>query len=164
VRSDESLVTRRPELIRVGLLALAVPTAAIGAWALVAPHGWYGDFPGGGRHWVSALGPYDEHLVRDFGALYLGLGFLLGFAAISLVRVLVQAALGSYLVFSVPHVVFHAANTEPFGTGDNVANMVTLVLGLAFAVALLAATFRTTARPAAAAQDSTEGGITYGTR
>ena len=30
---------------------------------------------------MSALGPYDEHLVRDFGSTYLALGLLLLFAA-----------------------------------------------------------------------------------
>jgi hypothetical protein len=160
----QGLVTRHRDLIRAGLVALALPTAVIGAWALLAPHGWYGDFPGGGRHWVSALGPYDEHLVRDFGALYLGLGFLLLLAAVTLVRLLIQAALGTYLVFAVPHFIFHATETGSLGTGDNVANIATLAVGLAVAIALLAATFRTTARVATARDKPIEGGITYGTR
>jgi hypothetical protein len=161
---DHGLVTRHRDLIRAGLIALALPTAAIGAWALLAPHGWYSDFPWSGRHWVSALGPYDEHLVRDFGSLYLGLGFLLLLAAVTLVRLLVQAALGAYLIFAVPHFVFHATETGSLGTGDNVANIVTLALGLAIAIALLAATFRTTTGTAPTRDKPIEGGITYGTR
>jgi len=41
----------------------------VGFWALLAPRSFYDDFPGGGRSWVSALPPYNEHLVRDVGGL-----------------------------------------------------------------------------------------------
>src|SRR5919198_1414800 len=54
--------------IRVGLVLLALPSAVIAAWSLISPRGFYDNFPGAGRHWVSALPPYNEHLLRDFGA------------------------------------------------------------------------------------------------
>ncbi len=149
--------------IRAGLLALGVPIVLVGGWALLAPHGWYDTFPGGGRHWISALGPYDEHLVRDFGATYLGLGLLLAVAAYLLDRLVVQVALGTSLVFQVPHFIFHLSETGPFSTGDNVVNLVLLAFGLALTLILLAVTRQPRSGTAHEPQPI-EGGITHGTR
>src|SRR4051794_38194280 len=66
--------------LRGGLAVLAVTPAFVGIWATISPRGFYDQFPGGGHHWVSAVGAYDEHLVRDVGALYLGSLVLLAFA------------------------------------------------------------------------------------
>nr|AGS49532.1 hypothetical protein [uncultured bacterium esnapd8] len=45
----------------------------MGVWAAVLPVSFYNDFRLPGRRWVSALGPYSEHLIRDVGGLYLAL-------------------------------------------------------------------------------------------
>ena len=69
----------------------------IAIWGLLSPHGFYDDFPGLGRHWVSALPPYNEHLLRDFAAASLTIMlFLLG-AAISSSGGLIQVAAGRLL-------------------------------------------------------------------
>lgn len=167
-RADNQIGRYRSQF-RAGLLVLGLPLVAIGAWALLAPHAWYEDFPGGGRHWISALGPYNEHLIRDFGSLYLGLGLLLVFAAVVLGRQLVQAALGTLLVFSLPHFVFHLTKTEPLSRADNIVNLVTLGLGVVLTVGLLLLTRGTGPRLAGApapprGETSIEGGITHGTR
>jgi hypothetical protein len=173
VRGDDAgeRIQQHREPIRAGLLALAAPLVFIGSWALIAPRSWWEDFPGFGRHWVSSLGPYDEHLVRDFAALYLGAGVVLVFAAIVLVRALVQGALIGLLIFEVPHLIFHSANTEPLSSGDNVVNLALLALGLALTVALLGATIRgrrEVGTPASSrggtAESTIEGGVGYGTR
>jgi hypothetical protein len=170
--SADRIETYRSEF-RAALVALGVPLAAIGAWALLAPHSWYEDFPGGGRHWVSALGPYNEHLVRDFGALYLGLGLLLVFAAVVLRRLLAQAALGTLLVFAVPHFVFHLSEMEALSTGDNIVNMTALGLTVLLPALLLWLSVRSrgsvaatgSARAASSSgQSPIEGGMGYGTR
>src|SRR3954447_2029036 len=156
-------VTRHRREIQAGLLVLAAPMVLVAAWALVAPHGWFDTFPGGGRHWISALGPYDEHLVRDFGATYLALGLLLSAAAYVLDRLVVQMALGASLVFQVPHFVFHLGETGALSTQDNVLNLALLGIGLALTVILLVVTWQPRTRTA---QDPLpiEGGVTYGTR
>jgi hypothetical protein len=149
--------------IRAGLIGLAVPVLIVGAWALFAPHNWYDEFPVGTGHWISSLGAYDEHLTRDFGSLYLALGLLLVFAAIALDRLLVQAVLIASLVFQVPHFIFHAANTEPFSTINNVVNLGLLAAGLVLTVMMLGALARS--RPAVAGERTTiEGGVGYGAR
>jgi hypothetical protein len=155
-------ITRYRREIRWGLLGLAASVVVVGGWALFAPHNWYDEFPVGTGHWISALGAFDEHLVRDFGSLYLALGSLLVFAAVTLDRLLVQAVLGASLVFQVPHFIFHAANTEPFSVANNIVNLVLLAAGLALTVMLLMMSAR--ARAAAAEPTTTEGGIRYGTR
>jgi hypothetical protein len=54
-------------------LVLALFAASVGVWAQFAPHSFYTSFPLPGRHWVSALGPYNEHMTRDAGGLFLAM-------------------------------------------------------------------------------------------
>jgi hypothetical protein len=139
--SRDTIIRYRKEF-RAGLLALGVPIALLAAWALIAPHGWFDNFPGGGRHWVAALGPYNEHLARDFGSVYLGLGLLLVYAGLTLDRLLVQAALVMLLIFSVPHFAYHLTQLDKLPTGDNVANMLTLSATVVLPIVLLALSTR----------------------
>ena len=126
--------------LRGGLAVLAVTPALVGIWATVSPHGFYDDFPGGGHHWVSAVGAYDEHLVRDVGALYLGSLVLLAFAFVWLDRRLVQATLVSYAVAALPHLVYHATALDNLSTGDAVAEIAGLALNFVLPLGLLAVT------------------------
>jgi len=147
-------------------VALGAPFVGIGIWALAAPRSWYDEFPGAGMHWLPAFGPYDEHLVRDLGGLYLGLGLLLVFAAVSLSRPLVQGALGMLLVFALPHFVWHLTELDALPTGDNVVSVTSLALTVVVPALLLYLTFQPGARATTKTQESTpiEGGVTYGTR
>ncbi len=127
----------RRRAIRAGLVVLAVPAAFVGFWALAAPRSFYDDFPGAGRQWVSPLGPYDEHLVRDVGAFELAFVALAIFAFVTLDRRLVQGALLAFLVSAVPHLAYHATATEPLSTSDNVLSLGALTLGVIVPLALL---------------------------
>jgi len=51
-------------LIRAGLVLVAAAQAEVGIWGLVSPRGFFTGFPGGGHHWVAAIGTYNEHLIR----------------------------------------------------------------------------------------------------
>jgi AhpD family alkylhydroperoxidase len=119
-------ITRNRGAIRFLLLALGIPQGLIGLWALLAPSSFYDDFPAGTDGWVNVLGPFDEHLVTDVGALFVALGFLLAFAAASLRRGTVIAAAVSWLLFAIPHFLWHLFNLEPYGTADAVGNTITL--------------------------------------
>ena len=123
---------------RVLLGAVAAGYAVTGAWALAAPRSFYDTFPGGGRTWVSVDGPFNEHLVRDFGALNLALVLVLAVAAWRGGRSLVRVAAGAALVWSVPHFLYHLGHLDPLpAASDRVANLVSLGLGVvAPAVAL----------------------------
>ena len=105
--------------LRLPLLFLAASTLGGSLWALPFPRSFYDDFPAPGWGWVSTLGPYNEHLVRDYGAMNLALGVLLVSAAISPERRLSRVALLTYLAFAIPHFVFHAAQTHHFSLFHN---------------------------------------------
>jgi hypothetical protein len=129
--------------LRAGLLLLASPPLVVGLWALLVPRSFYGDFPFPGREWVSALGPYNEHLVRDVGALILALGMLLATAVILLERRLVRASLVAWLVYAVPHLAFHITTLDAFPPFDNLANVGVLGLAVLLPSLLLAGTYGT---------------------
>jgi hypothetical protein len=133
----------RGPLVRLGLAGLAFVALELGVWATVAPHSFYNSFPGGGRHWVAVDGPYNEHLMRDFGGLNLALALLTIAALVVGTRALVATAAGAWLVWSVPHVAYHAANLGVYGTSDQVANMFTLSLAVVIPALLLWAAYNT---------------------
>jgi hypothetical protein len=86
---------------------------------------------------VAADGPYNEHLVRDFGSLNLG------FAAVALVafwrpvrELLIAVALAN-IAFQVPHLIYHLRHLDVYDTADKIANVVSLSAALVLPVILL---------------------------
>ncbi|MDQ1520690.1 MAG: hypothetical protein QOI55_1763 [Actinomycetota bacterium] len=124
-------------LTRVVLALLAFSSVVVGAWAAFAPRQFYDNFPGGGRTWVAPDGPYNEHLVRDVGELNLALTVVTVFALVLLTRALVLATAWAWLVYNVPHLVYHLRHLDPFGGGDKTAIPTSLALAVAGAVLLL---------------------------
>jgi hypothetical protein len=114
VASDRGSRPVRRGLLRGGLLLLAATTLFGGIWALMLPRSFYDDFPLPGSDWVSTLGPYNEHLIRDYGALNLALAILLVAAALLLERRVVQVALVTWLVYATPHLVLQHRTVRPF--------------------------------------------------
>src|SRR6185503_18653905 len=108
---------RAPLAARMALWITAASAAGVGLVAAFAPRTFYDDFPYLG-HWVDRLPPYNEHLVTDVGALYLGFQ-------------LVLAACWGWILFSVLHLVFHARHLDAFGTGDAVQELVSLAAVIA---------------------------------
>jgi hypothetical protein len=133
--ASRSSRSRRLPLARTLLAALTLTGVAVGGWAQAAPAAFYRSFPGFGRHWLPPLGPYNEHLVRDFGALNLGLAAAALVAAVILTRSATATAAAAWLVYSIPHVAFHAAHGEPFTAGDDIAVLMTLSAAAAAAAA-----------------------------
>lgn len=123
-------------LLRAGLTFLALTQAGVGGWALIAPRSFFDDFPLPSHPWVAMYPPYNEHLMRDFGALNLALCAVLAFAAVTLGKSLTRAVLAGYLVFAVPHFVFHMGHLGHMPFGDQVANVVVLSLAILLPLAL----------------------------
>ncbi|MFN8035518.1 MAG: hypothetical protein U0V73_06260 [Acidimicrobiia bacterium] len=121
----------------MALVVLAINGVLVGGWALFAPRSFYDDFPGAGHHWVSVDGPYNEHLVRDVGAFYLALGVLALGALLWKSVVGARLAGVAWLVFSVPHLVYHLRHRDGLGTGDVIANAAALAIPIVAAVATL---------------------------
>jgi hypothetical protein len=127
-------------MVRFGLWYLAITSAYVAVWILIAPKGFYDTFPTGPGHWVNALPPYNEHLERDFGAASLGLAVLAALAAAWWrERRLVQATAIAFLASSVPHLAYHLTTTAHYSTSDNVQSLVGLALPVVISVGVLAA-------------------------
>ncbi|GGR51278.1 hypothetical protein GCM10010168_82620 [Actinoplanes ianthinogenes] len=116
-------------------VVLALNAALVGVWAGAFPLSFYRDFPWPGAHWVSALGPYDEHLVRDVGGLYLAL-LVLSVAALRRPALRTVAG-GAWLVFSAEHFLWHAVHLDAFPRFHQVAAMAALAVPLVLAALLL---------------------------
>lgn len=108
-----------------------------GLWALVFPASFYADFPGLGLLWVSVDGPFNEHLIRDVGALYLALtagGLVVAFSR----RLEGSRAIGiSWAVFSLPHLVYHVDHLHLADPVDAVVQATALVVTLLLTLPLV---------------------------
>ncbi len=82
-------------------------------------------------------GPYSEHLVRDYGALNLALAVVTLLAAFWVTRHIVIAAAVAWIVYSVPHVLYHGFNVEGYETGDQIGIIGGLLLAPVIAVLVL---------------------------
>jgi hypothetical protein len=130
-------VNRRISLAATGLLT--AEAAYVGAWGALSPRAFYDAFPGFDRYWVSSDGPYNEHLVRDVGALYLALG-VAGCLALVWRDDRSRALLGSaWAVFGVLHLGYHLAHLDELTFAlDRVGEMVTLSGTVVLAMLVLA--------------------------
>lgn len=127
-----------PRWVRWGMLALAVPQLVTGLWAVLAPRAWFDDFPGIGPSLIGAQPPYNQHLATDAGGAFLATGVALLIAMIWPRRQLATMALVTYLVFAIPHAVYHAAHEAPgLSSTADAANVMLLFVGVAVAAALL---------------------------
>lgn len=124
--------------MRIGLLILAVESAITGIWAAAFPRSFYRDFPIPGQHWISLLPAYNQHLIRDFGGQNLSMALIFTVAAVTLNRLLVSTASAGYLLFAIPHLVFHLNHLSGFSTSDAIAQVIGLCLAIALPLLLLA--------------------------
>ena len=126
-------------VVRIGLAALASIQLITGVWMQFFPVSFYEDFPT-----VDLTPPFSEHLMRDFGGVTLGLAIVIGAAAIWMERRLVLIALVAYVVYSVPHLVFHLGHLNDASPLD--VTFIVLTLGgsvlLPLGVLLLAVRMR----------------------
>jgi hypothetical protein len=127
---------------RIALGVLAVTAVVVGVWATVAPQSFYDDFPGLGRAWVAPDGPYNEHLVRDVGQLYLAMALVTVAAIVWLSPRLVQVVAVAWLIQGLPHLVYHLRHRAVYESLDQVVNLTLLAVGVAAAIVPLVAAGR----------------------
>ncbi len=133
---------RHRKILRVGLIALAVPNTVVGGWLLFAPKSFYDSFPGFGLHWLERLGPYSEHAFTDFGGALLAIGVLTWLASFWLERRLVQAALITVLVEAVAHFIYHLTRLSAISAANDIGNQLSLAYAVVLAGGLLIFTTR----------------------
>ncbi|WP_197515139.1 hypothetical protein [Mycobacterium sp. 1245805.9] len=111
--------------------------AVTGGWAYVAPRHWYDNFPGFGMSWLPQLGPFNEHFVKDVGAMFLALTAL---TAVTFVLVanqtLVRVTAVTWLVFNALHCLYHLSMLQMYNTRDATLNGILLPLLVVAAAAL----------------------------
>jgi uncharacterized membrane protein len=120
-------INRHRGVIRFALVYMAIALGLVAAWILIAPKHFYDEFPGPST-WVSALPPYNEHLIRDFGSAGLGLAVLAGLAAVWMQRRLVQATAIALFLGALPHAIYHTTTTDAYSTADNIFSLAALYL------------------------------------
>ncbi|MEU6343552.1 hypothetical protein ABZ883_21730 [Streptomyces sp. NPDC046977] len=125
--------------LRRALLALlAFVGGYTGIWACAAPRQWYANFPGFGRHWLPPLGPYNQHLTVDMGAMFVALTAI---TLLALARArddgTVRTTATAWLVFNVLHIVFHLTHLHMYGPLDKALNAAGLTAALIASLALL---------------------------
>lgn len=136
----------RDWVVRVVLALWAAVSVQLAIWATFAPRSFYDDYPGFGREWVRVDGPYNEHFVRDFGALNLALAVVTIAALVTLSRPMVVAVAVAWLAWSVPHLVYHLRHLDVFSSGDKVVNVFLLASLPVLAVVVLVLTLQRPAR------------------
>ncbi len=108
---------------RAALALVAAIQAEVGIWGELAPRSFFDNFPGLGHHWVAPLGPYNEHLVRDYASAELGLTVLLACAAIWFERRVVLIAGAVFIVGTLSHFIYHLTTTDALSTTDNALSL-----------------------------------------
>jgi nucleoside-diphosphate-sugar epimerase len=108
---------------RLMLWIFTFSALSVGVQAAFFPRSFYDDFPMG-RGWVAMDGPYNEHLVRDVGALNLALVVVTVAALVLSTRALARTAAIAWLVYSVPHFVYHLRHLTMAMPGTDKAGIV----------------------------------------
>jgi hypothetical protein len=117
---------QRTDIARWSLIAIAVLMAPAGLQAAFVPRSFFEEFPLG-RGWISAGDAvYDEHLVRDVGALFLAL--IVATVWCALRREAMAAVAVAWLVQGVLHLGYHIGHLDGLGATDTTGLVVSLVL------------------------------------
>jgi hypothetical protein len=125
----------------VSLLPLAI-------WPLVSPRGFYENFPGGGFHWIDINGPFNEHFLRDFGALNAALVVVIVAALWKPSAALLQAVGLALAVYALPHAIYHLSHLDVYKSSEKFVATAPLVLQffMGLAIAWFSASNANTAR------------------
>jgi len=123
---------------RIILGVLTVLGTGVGAWAAALPRAFYDAFPGPFfGAWVGADGPFNEHLIRDVGALYLALAAVSLYGAVSRSTAAGRSAGIAWIVFSIPHLLYHLGHLQALSPFDAVAEPIALALTVVLPIPLL---------------------------
>ena len=144
-------------LRRLLLWATAAIGAYVGLWASFWPTSFYDSFPGLGRIWIAVDGPFNEHLIRDVGGLYLGLAVASAAATFSRHPDAGRVIGVAWVVFGLPHLLYHAGQFDQMSLTDAVGNAITLGGSLVLGAVLLLPGPPDRARSTSPAQEGARG-------
>ena len=124
-------------IARVLLVFFGLVEALVGVWPLVSPTGFYQDFPGFRTAWVAMDGPFNGHLLVDFGGLNLAMGVVLIGAAVMGTTVAARVAAVALLLYGAPHLAYHIGHVAHFERIDQVLIIWTTALGVVVPLVVL---------------------------
>lgn len=84
-----------------------VATMILGSWAFFLPRGFFDGFPIEGADWVSTLGEFNDHLMRDYGAAQVGLGIAAILVALRKTPTGISTVMAGYMGFGILHLGYH---------------------------------------------------------
>jgi hypothetical protein len=122
---------------RVILWVTAALGGFVGVWAAGFPPSFYDSFPGLGFVWIAVDGPFNEHLIRDVGSLYLALAAASIAATFSRTADAGRVVGVAWAVFGIPHFVYHAAHFASMAPIDVIGNVVSLGASLVLGIVLM---------------------------
>jgi hypothetical protein len=114
----------------LALLGTVVIAAVVGTWAYAFPREFYDHFPSVLGEWISQDGPYNEHLVRDHGAQYLGLGTASAAALVWRSQAVNRVLAVAWALFGVLHFGYHVTHLDHMTTADATAQVIVLVVAV----------------------------------
>ena len=124
-------MTRRraitPESVKRWTMVVAGMATLMGAWAFAYPRGFFDDFPVQGAAWVSTLGEFNDHLLRDFGSAQVGLGIAGLVAARAGALEAIRPILIGFAVFGTLHLSFHLTTLGEFTIASWTSQIAALV-------------------------------------
>lgn len=124
-------------LRRILLGTTAAVGIFVGLWAALWPATFYSAFPGLGRVWIAVDGPYNEHLIRDVGALYLALAAASIAAAFARRPESGRVVGVAWTVFGLPHLIYHAMQFGGMPLIDVIGNIIGLGGSLLLGIVLM---------------------------
>jgi hypothetical protein len=124
-------------LLSAGMWFITAVEITVGVVATLTLRWFYDNVP-----WVDLAPPFAEHLMRDYGAMNLALGLVTAVAAFTMDRVMVRTSLAAYLLFAVPHLIFHVTHHEHYTASQAVGETTALTIAVLLPLALLALTWR----------------------
>jgi|GEM_PF-3125242 len=127
--------TRRWTLDRLALGLIVVMMLPAGLQAAFAPQSFFDAFPFG-LGWIAhQADAYNEHLVRDVGALFLAMITVTSWTVLR--RGPTRPIAAAWLVLGLLHLEYHAAHLDGYGTTDRIGLVASLVAVPALAACVL---------------------------
>ena len=121
----------------IALAASALLALFVGIWAYFFPQTFYVSFPGVLGAWVSVDGPFNEHLIRDVGAMYLALGAASIGGMIWRNEIAFRVLGLAWTVFGLLHFLYHAFHLAHMPVSDAIGEMAALGVSLLLGILLL---------------------------
>lgn len=118
----------------VGLVALA---GVVGTWSYVWPRHFFEHFPVVLGEWISQDGPFNEHLARDHGAMYLALGAASAYGLLRGSQAVYRATGMAWTVFGILHLTYHVTHLGTLATTEATGQTAALAAAVALGIAVM---------------------------